>query len=175
MVRYADDFVILCQNKSDAESALTLVQQWTQIQELELHPDKTHMGNCLEQEQGFEFLGYRFEGGKRYIRPKSLKALKDKIRQKTKRNCGKSLNFVIDTLNSMLRGWFEYFKHGQRKLFKYLDGFIRRRLRSILCKYNGKSIFGKSKAIHRRWPNIFFAKRGLFTLYEAHIAACQSR
>ncbi len=43
-----------------------------------------------------------------------LKALKDKIRQQTKRTCGKSLNSVIRTLNPMLRGWFEYFKHGQR-------------------------------------------------------------
>lgn len=51
------------------------------------------MGNCLEQEQGFEFLGYRFEGGKRYVRPKSLKVLKDKIRQETKRNCGNSARF----------------------------------------------------------------------------------
>jgi len=64
MVRYADDFVILCQNKEECEAALALVKPWTQSHELVLHPDKTHVCNCVELGQGFEFLGYRFEEGK---------------------------------------------------------------------------------------------------------------
>ena len=66
MVRYADDFVILCQNQEEAQKALVLIQQWVNNKGLTLHPDKTHVGNCLEEGQGFEFLGYRFEAGKRW-------------------------------------------------------------------------------------------------------------
>lgn len=175
MVRYADDFVIVCQNQEDSEVALGMVKQWTQTNGLNLHPDKTHIGNCSERGQGFEFLGYRFENGKRFVRLKSLKVLRDKIRQKTKRTQGNSIVNIINSLNPMLKAWFEYFKHAERQTFKDIDGFIRRRLRSILCRYNGMSIFGRSHAIHRRWPNIFFAKHGLITLYEAHVSACQSR
>lgn len=175
MIRYADDFVIMCQNQKDSEAALELVKRWTQANGLNLHPDKTYIGNCSESGQGFDFLGYRFEGGKRFVRTKSLKLLKDKIRQKTKRTRGDGIECIINSLNPMLKGWFEYFKHAGRQTFKDLDGFIRRRLRSILCRHNGISVFGRSQAIHRRWPNIFFAKRGLFTLYEAHVLACQSR
>ena len=86
MVRYADDFVILCQSHEDAQNALALAQQWVDDKGLTLHPDTTHVGNCLVVGQGFEFLGYRFEAGKRWVRKKSLKALKDKIRNKTKRS-----------------------------------------------------------------------------------------
>jgi len=88
MVRYADDFVILCQSQEDAQNALALAQQWVDDKGLTLHPDKTHVGNCLVKGQGFEFLGYRFEAGKRWVRKKSPKALKDKIRNKTRRSRG---------------------------------------------------------------------------------------
>jgi RNA-directed DNA polymerase len=66
-VRYADDFVILCQNQEAAQNALALAQQWVDGKGLTLHPDKTHVGNCLVIGQGFEFLGYRFEAGKRWV------------------------------------------------------------------------------------------------------------
>lgn len=84
MVRYADDFIVLCRNRKEAEEALSLVREWTSANGLELHPDKTHMGNCMEAKQGFDFLGYRFKAGKRSVRRKSLKALRDKIRLMTK-------------------------------------------------------------------------------------------
>jgi RNA-directed DNA polymerase len=58
---------------------------------LTLHPDKTHLGDCREDGQGFEFLGYRFEAGKRWVRKKSLMSLKDKVRAKTRRNEGNSI------------------------------------------------------------------------------------
>jgi hypothetical protein len=56
--------------------------------------------------QGFEFLGYRFDAGKRWVRKKSLMSLRDKIRAKTKRNEGNSIEYVIASLNPTLRGWY---------------------------------------------------------------------
>ena len=80
MVRYADDFVILCQSAHEAQQALAEVQQWVSDNGLELNMDKTHIGDCLQKGQGFEFLGYRFEAGRRLVRKKSLMKLKDAIR-----------------------------------------------------------------------------------------------
>jgi len=176
MVRYADDFVILCQSEMAAQEALSHVKKWVEANGLILHPDKTHVGNCLLPGQGFDFLGYRFEGGRREVRRKSLKALKDKIRRSTGRSRGVSMRRIIDDINPMLRGWFNYFKHAHAAIFATLDGFIRRRLRSILCKQNKMSYFyHRSKAIHQRWPNSYFAELGLFTLKEARSAACRPR
>ena len=174
MVRYADDFVILCQSAEEATEALEEVKAWTTENRLSLHPDKTHVGDCREEGQGFEFLGYRFEAGKRTVRKKSLKALKDKIRAKTPRTSGKSLRQVIDSLNPMLRGWFGYFKHAHRWTFGAIDGFIRRRLRAMLRKHEKRPGFGRCYDDNRRWPNAYFADHGLFTLNEAYVKASQS-
>lgn len=171
MVRYADDFVVLCESCEQAQAALARVKVWVQAHELTLHPDKTHVGNCLEQGQGFEFLGYRFEAGHRTIRRKSIQAFRDKVRKLTRRNCGQSLKYLAERLNPMLKGWFGYFKHAKGGIFAQLDGFVRRRLRSILCKHNKLGYYHKSHAVSRRWPNAYFAKLGLFTLYEARAAA----
>ena len=85
MVRYADDAVVLCRSQAEAEAALARMRAWVTANGLTLHPDKTHVGDCRVQGQGFEFLGYRFEGGQRQVRKKSLMALRDKIRARTKR------------------------------------------------------------------------------------------
>ena len=115
-----------------------------------LHPDKTHVGNCLVAGQGFEFLGYRFEAGKRWVRKKSLKALKDKIRNKTRRSRGDSMKTIIKDLNPMLKGWFNYFKHAHKWTFSGIDGFIRRRLRSLRNKQRtGQAGFKRSKHLHQ--------------------------
>jgi RNA-directed DNA polymerase len=70
-VRFADDFVAMCRTREDAESALATIRNWVESHGLILHPEKTHVGNCIEKGQGFEFLGYRFEAGRRWVRPKS--------------------------------------------------------------------------------------------------------
>lgn len=175
IVRYADDFVILCRSKEEAEIALGQVRAWTKENGLHLHPDKTHLGNCLEDGQGFDFLGYHFETGRRTVRNKSLMALKDRIRQRTKRTCGGSLDEIIKDLNPILRGWFAYFKHAHWWTFRNIDGFVRRRLRAVFRKRRKKPGQGHCHADHRRWPNAFFAERGLFTMHEALFAARQSR
>ncbi len=176
MIRYADDFVILCRSAQEAQDALALVKDWVEANGLALHPVKTHMGNASNPGEGFEFLGYRFEAGKKFVRKKSMKKLRDKIREKTKRTKGQSMEMFVKSLNPMLRGWFGYFKHAARPTFSIVDGFVRRRLRSILRKHKGRSRgTGRCLNDHKRWPNTFFAELGLFTMKEAHVLACQSR
>jgi RNA-directed DNA polymerase len=175
MIRYADDLVILCKSEDEACDALTLVSKWTRSNGLDLHPEKTCIGNCLERGKGFEFLGYRFETGRRYVRSKSLNALKDKIRQKTRRTRGNSLIDIIDDINPTLVGWFEYFKHAHCNTFNSVDGFVRRRLRAILRKHEKRPGRGICHADHKRWPNIFFDRHGLFTMADAHALARRSR
>jgi RNA-directed DNA polymerase len=175
MVRFADDFVILCRSEDEALAALHQVEAWVAANGLTLHPDKTRVGDCRQPGQGFEFLGYRFEAGRRLVRKKSLKALKDKVRAKTGRSRGDSLARIITDLNPILRGWFGYFQHATPALFGVLDGFVRRRLRAILRKQAKRPGIGRCAADHRRWPNAFFAAQGLFTLHAAFEQARHSR
>jgi RNA-directed DNA polymerase len=176
VVRYADDFVILSKNEQEAIMALDKVKQWVRESDLQLHPDKTHIGNALIKGQGFEFLGYRFEAGKRFVRKKSIKSFRDKVRAKTKRSRSGSIEEIIGDLNPMLRGWFEYFKHAYKTTFNSNDGFVRRRLRAILLRRNKKkNCFGITINAHRLYRNSYFAELGLFTSHEAWVLACQSR
>lgn len=172
MVRYADDFVILCRSQAEAEQALQRVQNWTVQAGLGLHPDKTRIVDAT-QPGGFDFLGYHFEQGWKRPRAKSLKKFKATIRAKTKRNRGHSLANIVTDVNQTARGWFEYFKHSQRRIFSSLDSWIRMRLRSILRRRHGRRGCGRGLD-HHRWPNAFFAERGLFSLAEAHVRARQS-
>jgi RNA-directed DNA polymerase len=175
MVRYADDFVILCRHEDEALAALRHVAAWVSANGLTLHPDKTRVGDSRQPGQGFEFLGYRFEAGRRLVRKKSLQALKDKVRAKTGRSRGDSLARIISDLNPLLRGWFGYFKHATPALFGVLDGFVRRRLRAVLRKQAKRPGIGRCAADHQRWPNAFFAAHGLFTLRTAFAQARHSR
>jgi RNA-directed DNA polymerase len=175
MVRYADDFVILCRSREDAERALTLVRDWTASAGLTLHPTKTRLVDVREEE--FTFLGYSFSTSKdghirRWPGKKSLTKFKETIRTKTRRNHGDSLEQIIAEVNETLRGWFGYFKHSYATTFPYLDGWIRRRLRNILCKRQGRQGIGNGLS-NLRWPNAYFTGHGLFSLETAHRLACQ--
>ena len=175
MVRYADDSVVLCHSREEAESALARLRAWVSANGLTLHPDKTHVGDCRVEGQGFEFLGYRFEAEQRWVRKKSLMSLRDKVRAKTKRNEGNSLDYVIALLNPTLRGWYGYFQHAHRLTFSRIDGFVRRRLRALLRRQQHRPGQGRCLRDHKQWPNSFFADLGLFTMSEAHQLARQSR
>ena len=175
MVRYADDFVVLCASREDAQAALSEIRTWVAANGLTLHPDKTHVGDCRIPGQGFEFLGYRFEAGRRLVRTKSLDKLKDRIREKTGRSRGDSLARIIADLNRTLRGWFGYFKQAHHHTFGILDGFVRRRLRALLRKQEKRPGRGHCRADHQRWPKAFFAKAGLFALQAAWQSARQPR
>jgi len=175
MIRYADDWVVLCRSMDEAKAVLSLMQLWIDQNGLQLSPEKTHIGNSLETGHGFEFLGYRFEGGCRYVRSKSLKKFKDNIRAKTRRTRGDSIENIISDLNPTIKGWFGYFKHAHHYTFSSLDGFTRRRLRAVLRKQKKRPGSGRTDRDHRQWPNAFFAERGLFTMQDAYVLARQSR
>jgi len=175
MVRYADDFVILCGTAEEAQEALRRVEAWANANGLTLHPDKTRIGDCREPGQGFEFLGYRFEAGRRFVRKKSLQAFKDRVRAKTGRSRGVAVTQMIRELNPMLRGWFGYFKHAVPSQLRLMDGLIRRRLRAVLRKQDKRPGFGLCPNDHLRWPNAYFADLGLFTLATAQAHARRSR
>src|SRR5476651_1910718 len=128
MVRYADDFVILCASEAEATAALRQVTAWVNANGLTLQcadrlwqhrsasrldPDKTRVGDAAQPGQGFDSLGYRFEAGRRFVREKSLRAFKDKLRARTIRSRGDSLERIIADINPLLRGWFGYFKHAR--------------------------------------------------------------
>ena len=173
MVRYADDFVVLCRSPEEAAAALVAVRRWTAEAGLTLHPSKTRLVDA--RSKGFDFLGYRFNAGRRWPRSKSLRKLKDTIRATTKRTSGHSLPQIVADVNRTLGGWFEYFKHSHRWIFRILDSWIRRRLRSLLRKRLGRRGIARVHGDdHRRWPNAFFAEHGLFSLQEAHALARQS-
>jgi RNA-directed DNA polymerase len=173
MIRYADDFVILCSRQEEAEKALAMVHRLTLERALTLHPDKTRVVDIASPGEGFDFLGYHFEGGTRRPRKKSLKKLKDTIRSKTGRSNGHSLAAIIEDANRTLRGWFEYFKHSNRWTFPPIDSWVRRRIRSILRKRIGLKGISRGHD-HQRWPNQFFREHGLFSLVEAHATLLQS-
>lgn len=175
MIRYADDSVVLCQTAEQAQAALKEVRAWVEQNGLSLNADKTHVGDCRQAGQGFEFLGYRFEAGRRWVRQPSLKSLRKRIGQKTRRTRGDSLARIIADLNPMLRGWFNYFKQAHPLAHKSMDGFVRRRLRALLRKREKRPGIGRCRNDHQRWPNTFFADQGLFTLLAARDLASQSR
>jgi RNA-directed DNA polymerase len=167
MVRYADDFVILCRTQEEAEHALALVRNLTGERGLTLHPVKTRIVDATKPGEGFDFLGYHFEAGHRWPRAKSLKKLKETLRPLTKRANGNSMPCIVTSVNRVLKGWFEYFKHSYHTTFPSIDGWIRRRLRSILRKRSHRR--GISPLTdNRRWPNAFFRDCGLLSLTDTH-------
>lgn len=173
MVRYADDFVLLCRNLEEAQKALERVEQWVESAGLKLHPEKTKIIDA--NQEGFDFLGYHFKKGKRWPSEKSIRAFKATIRTKTPRLSGRSLKTIISNLNRTTQGWFEYFKDTNvTTVFGTLDGRIRRRLRRILLKRHKKKRRSGLGTAHNRWPNAYFAKHGLFSLEAAHALVRQS-
>ena len=172
MVRYADDFVILCRSESQARMALAKVQAWTAPAGLRLHPEKTRVVDA-RQRGGFDFLGYHFERGYRWPRRKSVAKLKATIRDKTRRTHGSSLRIIIKTVNQTLTGWFGYFKHSHKTALPPLDKWIRMRLRTILRHRLKRK--GRARGTDNvRWPNTFFAAQGLFSLSAARAQCGQS-
>ncbi len=172
MVRYADDFVILCRTSEDAQRALELVRAWVAENELTLHPAKTKIVDS--RTEAFSFLGYTFQGHDHVPREKSLHKLKDAIRQKTQRNSGDSMASIVKRLNMTLSGWFAYFQHARPPwAFDKIDRWLRMRLRSILRKRAGKR--GRARGTdNQKWPNRFFAELGLFNLRTARTKLVQS-
>jgi RNA-directed DNA polymerase len=173
MVRYADDFIILCESQEQAQQALQEVRQWVEQAGLTLHPVKTRIVDT-RQAGGFDFLGYHFERGMRWPRQKSLQKFKDAIRQKTQRTRSGSMKEIIEETNRTLRGWFNYFQHSIENTFEGLDRWTRGRLRSILRRRHKRK--GRARGQdHHRWPNAYFAELGLISLALARAKAANAR
>jgi RNA-directed DNA polymerase len=173
MVRYADDFVILCKSQEQAEQALAQVRQWVEKAGLILHPTKTRLVDA-SQKGGFDFLGYHFERGYRWPRQKSQEKFKEVIRQKTGRLRPDSMQTIVTDVNRTTRGWMAYFKHSIANIFPSLDCWVRGRLRTIQRKrHKGK---GRARGRdHQRWPNAYFAELGLISMAFIRAQAANSQ
>lgn len=172
MVRYADDFVVMCESQREAEEVLEQLRQWTGQAGLVLHPTKTRIVEA-SQKGGFDFLGYHFERGHRWPRRKSLDKFRETIRSKTGRLRPSSMKDIIEEVNRTLRGWFGYFKHSVRNVFEKEDRWVRGRLRAIERKRH--KLQGRARGQdHQRWPNDYFARLGLISLALARRNASRS-
>jgi RNA-directed DNA polymerase len=173
MVRYADDFIILCESEEEAQKALLEIRQWVEQAGLVLHPTKTRIVDA-SQAGGFDFLGYHFERGMKWPREKSLAKFKEAIRQKTQRTRSGSIHEIIQETNRTLRGWINYFQHSIANIFPPLDKWVRGRLRTLLRKrHKGK---GRARGRdHQQWPNAYFAKLGLISLALTRAQAANAR
>ncbi len=161
IIRYADDIMIMCRNKQEAEKALSQTRKILEGElMLKLNAEKTRI---MHKSQSFEFLGYAFGYGYsdyKLPRPKAIEKFKDKIRWLTRRNQPKSMSEIIGELNPVIRGWRNYFKYGMsKKIFWELDCWIENRLRAYKVKSWGLKT-------HLKMPHQIFEKMGLSTLNE---------
>jgi RNA-directed DNA polymerase len=171
MVRYADDFVVLCRTPEEAQAALSEIQAWVAEAGLTLHPTKTQIVDV--REKSFAFLGYSFRKQLRFPRAKSHQKIMDRIRELTPRKSGKSLEEIIGEINRTLSGWFHYFRHCQWDIYGKYDSRLRQRLRRMLIKRNRRNT--KRLPRSHRWPNEFFIAHGLYSLETAHAEFVQSQ
>lgn len=179
MVRYADDFVVLCESAEAAQAGLERIRQWVTAAGLIMHPEKTRIADLSQSGGHFDFLGYRFlasaKGGVgRTIKPKKLKALRARLADLTPRSNGVSTATLVTRLNAWLRGVFAYFRHADRRVLANLDAHVRYRLRRIFSKRRGMAGCAKRWKVHQLWRNTYFTALGLFSLSAARNAVLHS-
>jgi RNA-directed DNA polymerase len=159
-VRYADDFVVLCQNDSQAQEALVLVRQVLEGElGLQLSPEKTKI---TTYGKGYDFLGFHLSSRSRRMREKSVQKFKSKVREWTPRHHNLD-GTVIVQLNRVIRGTANYFATAFstcRWAFQKLDSWIRMRLRCMKWKRKSYNDNGKLRV------GYFRRKLGLLTLEE---------
>jgi RNA-directed DNA polymerase len=173
MVRYADDFVVLCESQKEAEEVLERLRAWVEAAGLTLHPTKTRIVDA-SQKGGFDFLGYHFERGHRWPRQKSIDKFRETIREKTRRKNPCPMREIVTEVNRTLKGWFAYFRHSVANVFAAQDQFVRQRLRAILRKRH--KLKGRRRGgTYQRWPNAYFAELGLISLALARVKASRSQ
>jgi RNA-directed DNA polymerase len=174
MVRYADDFVILCRTAEEACAALAVVTEWTAQAGLRLHPEKTRLVDLDSDEEGFTFLGYRFTKKWHMVGKKGRERIRERVRELTPRNSGESLEVVVVKLNRVLRGWYEYYRHARSTVMRNIDRLVRMRIRAILWKRSRHKGYPPPES-HRRWPTSYFQDLGLFSLKAAWHAEVTAR
>lgn len=161
VVRYADDIIILCQGKEEAERVLTRAKEILERQlGLRVNEEKTRIRHKRE---GFEFLGHLFGSGYsdyKMPRLRAIEALKAKVRQITRREQPKAMSEIIEELNPVIRGWGRYFIDSNcKRVYWELDCWIRDRLRAYRLKK-------WSKLLHQKIPRHKLKDMGLVSLYE---------
>jgi RNA-directed DNA polymerase len=173
LVRYADDFVVMCRRESQAREALRRIGLVMNQMGLRLHPDKTRLVNLTRGKGSFVFLGCTIRKKRSILRnprrwymqrwpgPKATQKLRDRIREITsKRAAGKDLKQVIGELTRVLRGWGNYFRTGNAdREFNKMDGFVYRRLTRWLYRRGGQRA-GRSV----KWTSQMFWDMGLHRL-----------
>ena len=173
MTRYADDFVVQCKSREEAESALSLLGAWMEEAGLTLHPDKTQIVDMSQPDAGFVFLGYEFKrtkkGLKKWASEKALKRVRNRIRELTHRVNGQSLEVTVRRLNRALKGFYEYFKHGRPYVFTKIDQWVRVRLRNIL-RVRTKRKGTCRRTDNFRWTKAYFQQQGYVSLADTHAA-----
>lgn len=179
MVRYADDFVVLCESAEAAQAALARIRVWVGAAGLTLHPEKTRVADLGQSGAYIDFLGYRFYRSEtgvlgRTIKPKKRKALYVRLAELTPRVSGCSNAEVIRRVSAWLGGVFGYFKHAERRALATIDAHVRYRLRRLFAKRCGMGGSARHLKAHRCWPNAYFREVGLFSLIDARLAHIHS-
>ena len=179
VVRYADDFVIMCRTPGQAQAALESARKVLAQMGLELHPDKTRVVDLREGREGFDFLGCHFHAcmsgrlweQQRIVRyylhrwpsKRAMKRLREKVRDRTGANRGGTrIEWVIEDLNPILRGWGNYFRTGNAaKKFCQVDDYVVRRLRTLQVKKRGRNLHAGQA---NQWTEDWFNEHGLYRL-----------
>ncbi len=179
LVRYADDWAVLCRTERDARAALALAGEILAGLGLELHPEKTRVVDLREGREGFDFLGWHFRarvsgrllerGIRRYYlqrwpSQRSMKRIRQKIKAQTGRNRtgAGDIRDVIRDLNPILRGWGNYFRTGNAAdKFIEIDRYTAWRLKRLMVKRHGRNLHAGQA---ERWTRQWFHGLGLHKL-----------
>jgi group II intron reverse transcriptase/maturase len=179
LVRYADDFVVMCRTAKDCEQAEARIRAILERLGLELHPQKTRRVNLYEGKEGFDFLGChlhkRLSGRlwaqtrkrlyflQRWPSQRSMQRIRQRMKELTFRTqCHADIRNVIATLNSLLRGWGQYFRTGNADTrFNQIDSYVWRRLRALRIARKGRNVKPDDLA---RWSRGYFHGLGLYRL-----------
>jgi RNA-directed DNA polymerase len=179
LVRYADDFVVMCKSRRDCERAEERVRTIMARLGLELHPDKTRRVELFDGKEGFDFLGchlHKRMSGRMWEQQRKRcyflqrwpsKRSMQRIRQRVKdvapnSRCHADLREVISELNPILRGWGQYFRTGNASTrFVQIDDYVVSRLRTLCVKRKGRHLRpGESE----KWTREYFENLGLYRL-----------
>ena len=179
LVRYADDFVVMCDTKAACEQAEQRVREIFARLGLELHPEKTRRVDLSRGRGGFDFLGChvhkRMSGPiwerehrrvyflQRWPSPRAMQRIRQRVKALTPRAaCHRDLRDTIARLNPVLRGWGGYFRTGNAAIkFGQVDAYVNRRLKGLLRKRYGRQLRAGQAA---RWTPDFFQALGLHRL-----------
>jgi group II intron reverse transcriptase/maturase len=179
LVRYADDFVVICRTKRECEQAEARVRVILARLGLELHPEKTRRIELLDGKEGFDFLGchlhkrmsgriWEREGRKLYYlhrwpSQRSMQRMRQRVKEMTPRaRCHDDIRDVINDLNPVLRGWGNYFRTGNaHQRFNQIDEYIGLRLKRLRVKRKGRNLAAGEAAA---WTPAFFHRLGLIRL-----------